>query len=592
MSSLFASNRDRAAHPQEFLEITYQDIWNSLNQTHPQALAEHLLQQQVSFEAAFQYFKEHSPAVNLNLQSLSKEDEDYLAGLGIRTTWVQRNLPHAVDEPHFIDPLEFQINAARRGKLPAICPFTGALIDSRHSLLANIHVMFYRFVSQEVFYVVTGNIGTGYRRHALYFPKHDLLIRSGDPWGCEADDLCELKARVVCHPEKSYEYIFGQNQHRQTAVCLGFYHFAHHLWNDLSSLDRLHQKKLLEKVNAFLVLREPLGPIEEIYPEISSDRVSRLATTDDMFVSILTHKYFAIRMGGYCIRQQVADRVHTVARSKCSQATLERVQMARSAHWPLLWVGIRVDSRTWSEPVEGLACLLVSLHQRFPRLGVVFDGFSVPADESSGLFTNRSPEKGFSAVIDQERGVARAILERIGKLSRRIPASFEVIGSSIYEANVWADVIDAYVSPYGSLQHKVGWLRSKPGVVHCNRTLLNQPPPRYMWAAAENGIKPRYIRSDAIKDIPEKDKRPVVYRQMTDTKEIGAGIRAAVSRLQGNPEYDNYEVDWTVLHEDLIEVLRSQGSFTQQFPTYCNRLIKSAERSVRNVLTMLHPSKV
>ena len=113
-----------------------------------------------------------------------------------------------------------------------------------------------------------------------------------------------------------------------------------------------------------------------------------------------------------------------------------------------------------------------------------------------------------------------------------------------------------------------------------------------MWAAAENGIKPRYIRSDAVKDIREKDKKPIVYRQMTDTKEIGAGIRAAVSRVQGDPEYDNYEVDWTVLHEDLLQVLRSEGSFSQRFPTYCNRLIKSAERRVRNVVTILHPSKV
>jgi len=452
-------------------------------------------------------------------------------------------------------------------------------------------VMFYRFVSREVFYIATADIGTGYRKHALYFPKQDLLIVSGDPWGCEADDLSELKARTVCHPQESYEYIVDQNQDRQTAVCLGFYHFAHHLANELSGLERLHHERLLPKVGAYLVLREPLGPIDEIYPEIPSGRISRLRAADDMFVSILTHKYFAIRMGGCFIRQQLADRVYKVARSHCSTATLESVQKARSAHWPLLWVGIRVDSRTWNDPVEGLACMLVSLHDSYPGLGVVFDGFSVPADNSTESPEIRSSKDEYSAVVEQERAVVRAILKKIAQLSPRIPASFEVIGSSIYQANVWADVIDVYVSPYGSLQHKVGWLRSKPGVVHSNLAILKQPPPRHMWAAAENGIKPRYVRPEAIRDIREKDKRPVVYRQMTDAKEIGAGIRAAVSRLEGDPEYDNYEVDWTVLYEDLQEVLRSQGSLSQRFPTYCNRLIETVKRSVRNVVALLQPSK-
>jgi hypothetical protein len=591
MSLLSASDQDRV-HAQVNLETVYQDIWNALNQTDPRPLADHLLQHHASFEAVYRYFNSHGPAKNLNLQSLSKEDEHYLATLGIQTNWVRRNLIHAVDEPHFVDPLEFQIQAVKHGRLRAACPFTGAPIESRHSLLANIHVMFYRFVSREVFYVVTANIGTGYRRHALYFPIHDLLIGSGDPWGCEPDDLNELKARVVCHPEESYEYVVDQNRHRQTAVCLGFYHFAHHLWNELSSLERLYQKRLLAKVGAFLVLREPLGLIDEIYPELHSDRISRLATSDEMFVSILRHKYFAIRMGGYYIRQQVADRVYKVARSNCSTATLESVQKARSAHWPLLWVGIRVDSRTWNDPVEGLACMLVSLHERYPGLGVVFDGFSVPADNSTESPESRSSKDEYSAVVEQERAVVRAILKKIAQLSPRIPASFEVIGSSIYQANVWADVIDVYVSPYGSLQHKVGWLRSKPGVVHSNLTLLKQPPPRHMWAAAENGIKPRYVRPEAVRDIREKDKRPVVYRQMTDTKELGAGIRAAVSRLEGDPEYDNYEVDWAVLYEDLQEVLRCQGSLSQRFPTYCNRLIKTVERSVRNVVALLRPSKI
>jgi hypothetical protein len=554
----------------EHLATAYSAVWNALNQPQPGPVTDLEIPDGTSFDNVFDHFRTRGLARNLNLQSLSEEEERYLTSIGIISRHVKRNLAGATDESRFVDPLRFQIHALEQRRLRAICPFTGSVTEARHTLLANIHVIFYRFVAQEVFYLVTANIGTGYRKHAFYFPKHDLLIRSGDPWGCDPDDVNELKARVVCHASDCCAYL--QEDTRDSAVCLGYYHFAHHLWNELSGLQRLHDEKLLERVGALLVLYEPLGPIDEIYPEIGPSRISRLADTDHLFTSILRNKYFAVRVGGYFIKQEVSDRAFRVSRLRSSAATLETALKARSEYWPLLWIGIRVDSRTWSDPVDGLAHLLVSLSEQYPRLGVVFDGFSVPADH--GRDSGKSPaiSASLSSLIERERGIVTAVLERVERLSDRQIRTFNIIGSSIHEASVWADAIDVYVSPFGTLQHKVGWLRCKPGVVHCNRKLLQQPPPRLVWAASENGIKPRYVSVAAVRDIPETEKRPVVYRQMMNTKEIGAGIRAGVTRVQGDPDFQNYEVDWKMLYQDVLHVLHGYLGVRQRLPTYYNRI--------------------
>src|SRR5260370_10752436 len=103
---------------------------------------------------------------------------------------------------------------------------------------------------------------------------------------------------MVCGAKACYEYLSDTEwKSRRSAVCVGFYHFAHHLWNELSGLHRLSRKQLLQRVDKFLVLREPLGPIDHIFPDLPEDPIARLYNTCDLCYEILENGYLPVRVG-------------------------------------------------------------------------------------------------------------------------------------------------------------------------------------------------------------------------------------------------------------------------------------------------------
>jgi hypothetical protein len=568
----------------KFMSSRCEDIWLHLNEIGLTSLPDYLFPgpSGASFPDVLQHFTENNRVKTISIGNLSKEDASYLAGIGISQAHLVRNLRETLTR-HF-DPLRFQLDAVRNKSIRGFCPFGGGPTVSRQSLLANINVIFYRFETKEVFYVATAGIGSGFGKSALYFPKHELVVTAGDPWGFQEDDLMELKARMVCGAKACCEYLSDTDwKSRKSAVCLGFYHFAHHLWNELSGLHRLRKKGLLRRVDQFLVLREPLGPIEQIFPEIPGDRIQRKGNTSDLFYEILENGYFAVRVGDDYLASELTSRVAKVSSANCLPTTLDAVNEAKSRHHPLLWVGIRVGNRAWADQVDGLSNMIASLQKEYPTLGVVFDGFSLPADISA----ESSEQRGYAGILAQENEVVDRIVENLRQ--RQVTVGiFNIIGLSIHDANVWAHAIDVYVSPYGSLQHKVGWLANKPGLVHTNETLL-QSPAKYVWAAVENGIPPRYVRGASVTDIKSEPKERTAYNEIGDASESGAGIQAANRRVRKNPEFNNYSITWEGLHQDLFDLIRSSkpqnGMARLLLANRIKRKLRLTVHSITNVLS-------
>jgi hypothetical protein len=534
-------------------EGTPQNIWRLLNRVDPQPVPEGIFKSAstLAFSAVFDYFKETDKTRLVNLRALTAEDRSYLRGKKISLGFLRSNFRKTLFGRH-LDPRAFQLTALKEKAIYAICPFTGARVSSHHSLPANINVFFYRFSGKEVFYLITAGIGSGFRKSAVYFPEHELVVTVGDAWNFEIEDLFELKARAVTRFKECYEYLSSDNPiGRKTAVCLGFFHFAHHLWNELSGIDRVYKGKLLESVDKIFLLREPLGDINQIFPELPSGKVERKSHMENMFREIIEGNYFAVRIGDDFVAKDLAERVYAVAVRQCSPTILEQVKQAGDRHFPLLWVGIRVGTRSWENQVEGLSKIIGSLHAEFPRLGVVFDGFSLPADKMAATGENE-----YSGIVAMENEAVDGIVARLRESGGRTPAIFNIIGGSIFEANVWAHAIDVYVSPHGTLQHKVGWLTNKPGIIHTNHELL-ECPPSYIWTKIEGARKPSYVRLNTVTHIRSADKQPVIYREISDFGESGAGNVAGVTRVQGNPEFDNYSVEWEPLYRDLLPLIRA-----------------------------------
>jgi hypothetical protein len=560
------------------------DIWLQLNQTDLKSLAGHVLSDgKQTFSSALQYFTDHDHAKIISLRALTKADKKYLASRGISTKHLVRNLIETMGR-NYRDPWAFQLDAVRRKAIYAFCPFSGKLALSTHSFLANINTIFYRFQSEQVYYIAVAGIGWGFEKKAVYIPEHELVVTTGDPWSLEEADLIELKARMTSEFTLCYEYLTDRHHKRiNTVVCFGYWHFAHHLWNELSGINRLFRSKLLDSVDKFLVMREPLGNFEEIFPEVPSNKIQRIHNTSDMFTEILLHRYFAIKVGQKFITRDLQNRVYKVALGHSLPATREKISAARKKHYPLLWVGIRTGNRSWADQATGLAKVIKSLHKEFPRLGVVFDGFSFPADRSGQSLGSQE----YVNITKQENAVVDEIIQKL-KDDQNVIETFNIIGSSLFDANIWAHAVDLYVSPFGTLQHKVGWLANKPGIIHANQSLLGNFYRNYVWTTVEDAYAPKFVRRSSVVNVDNTRLKLILYSSMYDRTEAGAGINETNKRLKLGQEFFNYQVEWSSLYFDILDMIKSPRSIiTTEALTY--KLIFKLRNSLR-ILTNIFAS--
>lgn len=572
------------------MNYDFDDLWDRLNRSEIAPIPAPILHADASadFQRAFDHFKERPQHRVVNVRQ--KDDLLFLAKCGISHKYLAANLSKTVNGRYY-DALAFQSIALKEKAVYARCPFTGARVASRHSLLANMNAIFYRFQggNDEIFYLAIANIGSGFKKSGLYFPSHELIVTTGDRWGLAEDDVIELKARMACNFTICHRYLTNPDyRDRKTAICFGYYHFAHHFWNELSGLSRITRKRLLPAIDKFLVMREPLGPIEQLFPEISSERIQRYEDTGRIFNEIVAHNYFVIKVGDESIPKRLAERVYRVALRNCHAETIARVRDAKERHHPLLWIGIRVGTRSWTDQADGMARLIHALHCEYPRLGVVFDGFSLPADTSE----HPGSDGEYADILRQENAVVKAIVDRLHDRRHSGLGVFNIIGSSIYDANVWAHAIDVYVSPHGTIQHKVGWLARKPGVVHTNRTAFEDAS-KYIWAVVEAGIKPRYIAGATPAGGGERESREVLYRKVSDLKEIGAGLKEGVRKAEETSEFDNYEIDWHAIHDNLQRIIAAPRLRHRIDPSvWLERTKREAKRTLRNVTRTLDYSKI
>jgi len=217
-------------------------------------------------------------------------------------------------------------------------------------------------------------------------------------------------------------------------------------------------------------------------------------------------------------------RSHALAASQLANIggleTLERCE-------PLLWLGITGQKRSWLEQVDGSAALLNTLYQVFPRLGVVFDGWTLPLAVSD---YHRSESRKDDAVI-------RRIIRRLDFPTRgRIGV---IAGLPLLEKVRVGMATHAFVANYTTGSLNVARICGKPGVGHMGRRMM---------ASKHQHIhhRTREIDPDLVQDRSDP----------------------------GTPTgYVNYSLPWQALYNALLEVLAelpiqpSQPLDTLEVPT-------------------------
>ncbi|MEG4066845.1 tetratricopeptide repeat protein [Microcoleus sp. Pol11C2] len=385
------------------------------------------------------------------------------------------------------------------GYIYSVCPFSGKILRSNQSFYvyfeSGVSMHFYRFVSQEIFYLAIGNTCRG--KMCIYLPGKELIIKFSPHWllGDEIHRIINiLKSNLISSYPKTKLYIQSEIP-KNLVFDIGFNrNFGHYYWNDLSGILYLQHNNLLEKIENFLVGDKQFFNVGGVFPEIPSHKITQLANNDELFQTILDNNYFAVQVSDLFMSQELADRVTQLSLKKCSENPdfLEKVENAKK-HFPLLWIEIR-SIRTWVSQVEGNTNMIKKLAKEFPNLGVVIDGWGrheveYPLGES---------------MIVAEKDILNEILTL---LPFNIPI-YSLIGSTTYEKVVFINEVDLYCIPASSGIAKVQWIANKPGVVHAGPVFHGVDWVEEHWSSPlvrENIIPARLVSKEHMVGFPNSD---------------------------------------------------------------------------------------
>jgi len=332
----------------------------------------------------------------------------------------------------------------------------------------------------------------GYIKLYLYIPTLQAIILLGDKsWSWLGRwEVDIFRADLISNHKNICAYLNNSTQPKVCAI-IDQPHFAHHIWNTLTGLEKATKQPYSKIIDRYIVSNEPMGPIDELFPEISKKNISRVSNpnTGDL---VLLDNLFALRPGGQNITTDLIKRIHRTAKQNSTPNYIQAGNNFKSQHFPILWTTIRTGNRTWISQIEGIACIANSLKKRHPNFALIIDGFSIPygVEKTSAHTTH---------IIEEENKVTKAI-------TNLLDPSIEVrifVGETIFSSVIYANHADLYLSHHGTLQHKIAWLSNKCGVVHSNKTILQRHNNSKNYAASKATInfkQPIYLSPEVVAD--------------------------------------------------------------------------------------------
>jgi len=203
--------------------------------------------------------------------------------------------------------------------------------------------------------------------------------------------------------------------------------------------------------------------------------------------------------------QQLDEQLVTCAINNIDSETAIEVDKARACQ-PLIWFGVTGQKRSWIEQIDAAINIFTNLADKYPNLGVVFDGWTSPI----------SPTKGDLLEASKDAEIVQQICS---KLPSEIP-TFTVVGSNSIRKLAFAACVDAYIANSASGSIHIARLAKKPGIGHLNTKM------RSSGLLYQTTIE---VPISDIRDIPDPE----------------------------NPRMDftSYSIDWRVVYNLLTELI-------------------------------------
>ena len=187
-----------------------------------------------------------------------------------------------------------------------------------------------------------------------------------------------------------------------------------------------------------------------------------MASADIDNMALNTHNWFVFVGTGRHLRSNtacydLADNflVNKVIANPTNHA-LAKLSALQNCY-PIVWIGVEGQKRCWLEQVDGYAHIINQLAQRYPQLGVVIDGWTIPFSESK------------QAVKEAEKD-RRLALKIVKKFKQALPYTL-LMGENSNTKITVGKQIDFFIANFASGSLHVSRLLGKPGFCHLSGAL-------------------------------------------------------------------------------------------------------------------------
>ncbi|MGI9213601.1 MAG: glycosyltransferase 61 family protein, partial [Methylococcaceae bacterium] len=443
----------------------------------------------------------------------------------------------------------------------------------------------YGFQSGEIpFWIISGDRQFAYPLAWLLCPAQKCLIQLSDGSTGTTPGLSTFEhwlGRIeVAMKERGN--IPKENKTGYPVITLGHQNFAHHLWNELPALEEWLSRTTAEQRQhtRLIPVQEPLGLLEQIFPELEPTRILR---TERSLLAINQIPGCLVPVGSRKISQRVRDRVgaHLAREAGLNAQNIEQNFIRQ--HKPIVWISVRDHDRTCINQEEFLAAVATSILHAYPDSGILFDGFAFAPGESEGDIIIANEQRA----IQTTKTIA-AIKARI-RVADSETRVHSLSGIPLLDNLYLGRFVDYYICHAGTLQHKLGWLYDVPGIIHTLNGKDQDYRPVAAWYAGqvENGRKPQVLPGEYIlsfledkTEVAARNRNYVITRIYEAVQHILQDMNTSLSQLKSNTMTDRPNPDlpyeYRLIHTTQVIPLAAPVRLDKRAPIHPRLALKKA----------------
>ncbi len=376
----------------------------------------------------------------------------------------------------------FQQVLAETGGFSLRSPFDGCPIrtsehwvlpfaDHLDQLALPFHL--YRFEDQAPVWLASFHIGAGYPICAMYVEGVYAQIVSHAPSISGSDRNFRTLRRLLSKLDKLPALTPVKHDNDTPNIIVGHPNFAHHMWNELPAL--LALRKMLKNDLSVRALFSPLGPLGAVKTRYS------LKST---------------RTSGRNLPTPVGSTYINTESAAWLNSQLPAHRPSKPPTKPVIWIAHRTDGRSCLNFGDFLGQFDRLCRTRFTP-SYIIDSFSYPADFSESQYD--PIRANFEQREKQSETLFETLRQRIAPAGRRHVCSSS--GLPVHKAIALAHQADFYISPIGSIHHKVAWLQSIDGIIHGPAKACNEHVARWHAMQSEIACEPSFIPPELMEDV-------------------------------------------------------------------------------------------